>query len=51
MSSHVQRLVTLTAALLLGTNTLADPGAPDDVIQGAVTELIDQRYSVAALRS
>jgi len=42
MSSHVQRLVTLSAALFIGTGAIADPGSPDEVIQGAVTELTEK---------
>jgi phospholipid transport system substrate-binding protein len=41
-SSQVQRLVALTAALFIGTGAIADPGSPDDVIQGAVTELTEK---------
>jgi len=38
----VQRLVALTAALFLGTGAIADPGSPDEVIQGAVNELTEK---------
>lgn len=38
----MQRLVALTAALFIGTGAIADPGSPDDVIQGAVTELTEK---------
>lgn len=41
-SSRLQRPVVLTAALFLGTGAIADPGAPDEVIQGAVTELTEK---------
>lgn len=41
-SSQVQRLVALTAALFLGTGAIADPGSPDEVIQGAVNELTEK---------
>jgi len=38
----VQRLVALTAALFLGSGAIADPGSPDEVIQGAVNELTEK---------
>lgn len=38
----MQRLVALTAALFLGTGAIADPGSPDEVIQGAVNELTEK---------
>ena len=36
------RLAALTAAALLATGAVADPGAPDEVIAGAVVELTDK---------
>jgi len=41
-SSKAQRLVALTATLFLVTGAVADPGAPDEVIQSAVTELTEK---------
>ena len=38
----MQRLVALTAALFLGSGAIADPGSPDEVIQGAVNELTEK---------
>ena len=41
-SSRLRRFLALSAALILATSAVADPGAPDEVIQGAVTELTEK---------
>jgi phospholipid transport system substrate-binding protein len=40
--SSSSRIAALAAAVFLATGVLADPGAPDDVIAGAVVELTDK---------
>lgn len=41
-SSKVSRSAALIAAVLLATGAVADPGAPDEVIAGAVVELTEK---------
>ncbi len=41
-SSRLRQSFALSAALILATSAVADPGAPDEVIQGAVTELTEK---------
>jgi len=41
-SSRFRQFLGLSAALILATSAVADPGAPDEVIQSAVTELTEK---------
>ena len=39
-SSRLRQSFALSAALILATSAVADPGAPDEVIQGAVMDIL-----------